>query len=379
MNTITKLKTLIKQFPFIYPISIIASCKQWIDKENAKDGIYTGIRKHSYNLVESAEKHSHHLPVLADASDADKFSANVFYQTAPSYLYYLKDSYIYKQKGLVLTNRNALFQEFTHHFNIEPLRRFILKNPFYTFAGGIKNISGVGAMLVSPQSHNYYHWLFDVLPRIKLYSGVADHISHFCISATVPQKFLDILLQFGIPQNKILLVNETDKLHFDNLYVASLPGSEGRSPKWAIEYLRRLLIPSTNPIPTRKIYFKRGDQGDRKILNEALIISLLEREGFETIDPDKLTIAAQIELMQQAKLVISTHGAALSNLLFVQEGTSVIEIFSPDYFRTDCYFTLARILNLNYQYLKGYKPANANWGDIEVDTEALLKAITQAN
>jgi hypothetical protein len=374
---LTKLKTLLKQFPFIYPKSIIASCKNWIDKENAKDGIYTGIRKHTYSLVEEPENHTHKLPILVDKGDADKFSANVFYQTAPSYLYYLKDCYVYKQRGLVLTNRNALFQEFTHNFNIEPLKRFILKNPFYTFSYQTKNIKGVGAMLVSPQSHNYYHWLFDVLPRIRLYTDVLNHISHFCISDAVPQKFLDILPQFGIPLNKILRVNDTHKLHFDNLYVASLPGSEGRAPKWGIDYVRQTLLPDTRPDPTRKIYFKRGDQCDRKILNEAAIITLLEKAGFEIVDPDKLTIGAQIELMQQVKFVISAHGAALANLLFVQEGASVIELFSADYFRTDCYFTLARMLNLNYQYLKGTKFANANWGDIEVNEEALLKAVTK--
>ncbi|MES2425756.1 MAG: glycosyltransferase family 61 protein, partial [Bacteroidota bacterium] len=294
MSLLTQIKTFIKQFPFIYPKSIIASCKEWIDKENAKDGVYTGIRKHSYNLIEYSENHTHQLPALFADNDADKFSANVFYQTAPSYLFYLKDCYIYKQKGLVLTNRNALFQEFTHHFNIEPLKRFILKNPFYTFSTQVKNIASVGAMLVSPQGHNYYHWLFDVLPRIKLYTGVLDHISHFCISAAVPLKFLDVLPEFGIPQNKILLVNDTDKLHFDNLYVASLPGSEGRSPKWAIDYVRKVLLSKISQQPTRRIYFIRGDQGDRKILNETSIVNLLEKNGFETIDPDKLTVAAQI-------------------------------------------------------------------------------------
>jgi capsular polysaccharide biosynthesis protein len=189
-----------------------------------------------------------------------------------------------------------------------------------------------------------------------------------------------VLPEFGIPLNKILLVNDTDKLHFDNLYVASLPGSEGRSPKWAIDYyVRKVLLSKVSPQPTRKIYFIRGDKDDRKILNETSIINLLEKVGFETIDPNKLTIAAQIDLMQQTKVVVSAHGAALSNLLFVQEGISVIELFSPDYFRTDCYFTLARALNLNYQYLKGTKPADAAWGDIEINEDALLKAITPTN
>jgi len=65
----------------------------------------------------------------------------------------------------------------------------------------------------------------------------------------------------------------------------------------------------------------------------------------------------------------------LSNLIFAPDNCSVIEIFSPDYFRTDCYFTLARILNLNYHYLLGIKPANAPWGDITVNETEFAEII----
>ncbi len=76
---------------------------------------------------------------------------------------------------------------------------------------------------------------------------------------------------------------------------------------------------------------------------------------------------------------MGVHGAALSNLLFSQEKTAVIEIFSPDYFRTDCYYTLSSALKLNYWYIVGDKPAGANWGDIAVSEEVLLKTIEQVN
>lgn len=371
-----RLKEFLKQFPFIYPSRIISSCGKWIDKENLKRGVYAGTRRHSYELIKRSENHTHQLPVLAAKSDTERFSSNIFYQTSPAHLFYLRDCYVYKQTGLVLTNGNALFQEFTHHFNIESLPRFILKNPFYTYSNHIKRLNGIGAILVSPQSHNYYHWLFDVLPRIKLYNSVLGHIDHFCISSAVPRKFIDILPEFGIPKNKIRLINNKEKLHFDNLYVASLPGSEGRSPRWGIDYVREILIKNPSPVaPTKKIYLKRGLCTERRILNEHQLIESLKNKGFDIIELDNLTIQQQISLMRQAALVISVHGAALSNLLFVQEGTAVIEIFSPDYFRTDCYFTLARLLNLNYHYLQGAKPASANWGDIDIDETAIMNTI----
>jgi len=366
------LKDFLKQFPFFYPARIIESCTEWIDKENQKSGVYTGARKHTYKLILDAESYTHALPNLLAENDADKFSVNVFYQTVPVYLFYLKDCYLYKQMGLVLTNRGVLFQEFTHHFGIATLKKFILKHPFYTYSNQIRQVNGVGAVLISPQSQNYYHWLFDVLPRIKLYESVFGHITHFCISSAVPQKFLNVLPQFGIPLNKVLLIDDTEKLHFNNLYVSSLPGSEGRSPLWGINYVREKLIKDKMPAPaTSKLYFKRGSKIERKILNEEALIAFLKKNDFDVIEPDALTIDQQITLMQHAQVVISAHGAALSNLIFVRQGTTVVELFSPDYFRTDCYFTLARLLNLNYHYLRGNKPANANWGDITVDITSL--------
>ncbi|GGH15281.1 glycosyltransferase family 61 protein [Mucilaginibacter phyllosphaerae] len=356
---------------------MISSCARWIDRENTKSGIYAGVRKHSYKFLQPAEHQTHQLPLLDQELDAKQFNANTFYQTAPAYLYNLKDCYLYKQMGLVLNKHHALFKEFTHHFGISTLSKFLFKRPFFTYSARVNHKAGIGAVLVSPQSHNYYHWLFDVLPRIKLYQSVAGQINHFCVSAAVPQKFLEILPQFGIPTDQLLLINDTQKFHFESLFIGSLPGSEGRSPQWAIDYVRSVLIKETSTSAAKKIYFKRGDSAGRKIINEDEVIIMLRSQGFEIINPDALSIAGQIAIVQQATVIIGAHGAALANLMFAKTGTAVIEIFSPDYFRTDCYFTLARMLALNYQYLQGTKPDHAAWGDIWVDEALLTRKLQQ--
>jgi len=370
------IKPILKQFPFIYPPRFIGSCREWIDRRNRKSGLYAGARQHSYELLEPAEHHTFPLPELADPADTAKFSNNLFYTTAAAYLFSLKDVYTYRQSGLVFSNRNALFLEFTHHFGISSLSRFILKKPFYTYGYPIKNIPGISALLLSPQSQNYYHWLFDVLPRIKLYQPVMGHIRYFCISSAVPEKFLAVLPLFGITADRLLLVSDAEKLHFDSLYVSSLPGSEGRSPRWGIQFVRSVLLGNqAAPLKHKKLYLNRGAKAGRGILNEESLIRLLEKQGFEIIEPDELTIAQQITLTRQAEIVVGAHGAALSNILFAQEGTRVIEFFPPDYFRTDCYFTLARLLKLDYQYLKGSKPAGANWGEMLVDEHAVIRLL----
>lgn len=322
----------------------------------------------------------HDEPKTLGTPNEKAFYSNRNYPTEKASLFYLQNTYLLGNMGLVLTADHRVFQEFSHNFGISTLRKFLLKKPFYTFSRKAQRMKGNGAVLVSPESHNYYHWLNDVLPRIKIYESVLDQIDYFCISSKVPVKFLDVLSDFGITKEKILLINDNEKLHFDNLFVSSLPGSEGRSPQWAVDYVRQKLIKADLPVnPSKKLYFKRGDSTNRKIINEDSIIKSLRNNGFEIIEPGNLSIYRQIDLMQETKLVISAHGAALSNLLFSQDNISVIEIFSSDYFRTDCYYTLSSARELNYWYIVGDKFPGEKWGDIIVPEELLLKTIKRVD
>jgi len=376
MSLKLKVKYWLKQFPFIYPRGFIGSCQEWIINHGKQKGIYFRQRGPWFKAIFPAEFLHNPQPQTFGLQNEKAFQPNRSYPTPAATLFYLQHSYVLGHKGLILSASHKVFQEFSHHFNIASLKKFLLKNPFYLFTKNVKRVPGIGAVLISPQSDNYYHWLNDVLPRIKLYETVFEQIDHFCIASNVPAKFLDVLNDFGIPAGKIMLVNESEKLHFDHLYVSSLPGSEGRSPQWAVSYLRGKLIKATKARkPVKKIYFKRGDNADRKILNEHSIITDLQNNGFEIIDPGTLSISKQIELMLDAKIIVGAHGAALSNLLFVQDGISVVELFSPDYFRTDCYYTLSSLRNLNYWYLSGMKPAGADWGDMDIDKKLLLKTI----
>jgi len=380
MGLKSKAKFLVRQFPFIVPSVIIPSCKDWIDKQKKHKGVYFSQRGPWYKTIFPTAHFHHNKPQTMGLPNEKAFYSNSDYNVTEANLFYLPNSYLLGHKGLILTANHQVFQEFTHNFNISTLKRFLWKNPFYTFSKSWKKINGIGAVLISPESHNYYHWLSDVLPRIKLYEPVLDKIDIFCVSSNVPANFLEILPDFGIAKDKLIFVDKKEKLHFDHLYVASLPGSEGRSPQWAIDYIREKLVKSTEDEKSqKKIYFKRNVGAERNILNEDAIITILKTNGFEIIDPGVLTIQQQVNLMQQAKIIISAHGAALSNLLFSNDDMIVIELFSPDYFRTDCYYTLSSIRKLNYWYIAGSKPYGANWGDIIVPAEVLIKTLQKIN
>jgi capsular polysaccharide biosynthesis protein len=368
---------MLRQFPFITPRSIVSSCAEWIDNLGKQKGTYFNQRGPWYKTIFPESFLQQPAPQTVGEPNEKAFYINRNYPTPKASLFYLQNSYVFGHKGLILSANHEVFQEFSHHFSMATLKKFFRQNLFYTFSKKAKQMNGVGAVLVSPESHNYYHWLSDILPRIKLYEDVLDQIDHFCIASNVPGKFLEVLKDFGIPDEKVLLIQEKEKIHFDNLYVASLPGSEGRSPQWAVDYVREKLVKPVNTTPSKKIYFTRGENAERNILNETELVTALQGKGFEIIDPGKLSIREQGEMMQQAKIVVSAHGAALCNLLFSRDNTAVIELFSPDYFRTDCYYTLSALRRLNYWYIVGDKPNGAAWGDIILPLKLLTETLQQ--
>jgi len=80
-------------------------------------------------------------------------------------------------------------------------------------------------------------------------------------------------------------------------------------------------------VANRKVYIKRIT--NRKIANETEFEKLMTDYGFQISVLDGMTIRQQAELFYEAKIVIWPHGAWLTNMIFSQPWTKVIELFHP--------------------------------------------------
>ena len=56
--------------------------------------------------------------------------------------------------------------------------------------------------------------------------------------------------------------------------------------------------------------------------------------------------------MASASVVLAPHGAGLSNIVFCQPGTKIIELFAPTYV-PPCYRIISNICGLEHYYLIG--------------------------
>ena len=79
----------------------------------------------------------------------------------------------------------------------------------------------------------------------------------------------------------------------------------------------------------RKVFISRQFTGMRRILNEEALREALRQRGFEIIVLEKLPLAEQMAVFAEADVIISPHGAGLTNVIFCNAGTLLIEIF-PD-------------------------------------------------
>jgi len=254
----------------------------------------------------------------------------------------------------------------------------------------VEKINGTVAVLSGLSGNVYFHWMVDILPRLEILrrNGVNfDDIDWFLVNSYQQEFQRETLRILGIPEDKLLESDRHPYIQADKLIVPSYPGDLGWLPKWALEFYRReflnlerarclfpkpieqpqtphpgdasggdktnfqLSIPDTASYPER-IYISRNQARYRRILNEEQVIDLLSKYGFVTIVPESMTWEEQIALFANAKAIVSPHGSGLTNIIFCQPGTTVIELFSPHYIR-HYYWVISQQLGLEHYYLTG--------------------------
>jgi len=219
------------------------------------------------------------------------------------------------------------------------------------------HIEGTVAALSANTGNNYYHWLYDMLPRfglLELSDIDIDSIDKFLVSGYFLNAQKETLEVLGIPSHKIIDSVTYPHIKADRLVVPSYAGIVNHPTKWIVDFLRKKFLPladnSKSEHPER-IHLSRRSAMYRKIINEDEMLGVLQEYGFTTIDPATMSLVELAPLMANAKVVIG-YGAGNSNLFLCSPGTKVIELFSP-YFIGPNYRMISHHLGLDYYYLIG--------------------------
>ena len=222
----------------------------------------------------------------------------------------------------------------------------------------LTRLKGKVAVLSGLAGHVYYHWMFDILPRIELMrlGGVdLESIDWFVINYTEKSFQKETLNYLGIPLDKIVSSDRTSLISGDELIVPSFPGYLDWIPYGTIKFLRQTFLSKISLDITeygKKIYISRARARARHIINEEAVAKLLNKLGFQTVYLEEMSIIDQVTLFANAYVVVASHGSGLTNLVFCPPKTIVIELFSPHYVRTD-YWIISRLLELKHYYCLG--------------------------
>lgn len=213
---------------------------------------------------------------------------------------------------------------------------------------------GTIALIASPGAHSYYHWMLDIMPRLKTLQMCGIPFDKVFVGGPHEKFKKETLEQLGLTHDQILYGDKTTTIKANNLIIPSMPNLFAlKRPSWACDFMRSLFIDDSiveRSLPRKKLFITRKASSlaysKRILINEKEIAGYLEQEGFETVTLEDLTIKEQAQLFYAADTIVAAHGAAMTNVIFCNPDhpIKVIEIYHPEHIN-ECYTSLTQQLN----------------------------------
>ncbi len=278
-------------------------------------------------------------------------------------------------RGVILNEQKKILLEstFFQHEYLYKLRNahLILKFLFICPAPELDYI----IPLLSKLSNNYYHWTIENLTRVVLLNACDKHFKtkySIVIAANAPAFIADslkYLLQW--PEDKIIKWQDNQAASVNNCLLISYPVTRNEETKMIYGYplqIYKLLngVAFSNIQPCDKIlpeYFiiSRAKAKFRMLVNESAIKAALSDYPVEIIHLESLSYVQQVQLFQKAKLVIAPHGAGLTNIVYCNGQSMIIELCpeKENYSQPALFYQIARALQIRY-YIYEVTPCNSS-------------------
>lgn len=199
-------------------------------------------------------------------------------------------------------------------------------------------------------SNNFFHWFAEVLPKMLYVKNYLKKDIEFYIPFALSEYQLSSLRLCGLR----FYENTNEVVFFSSVkLVENFVGSTGYYHPPLLNEARLLIINKLKLVKSyeRKIYVTRKNAARRRILNEEQVILELLKYGFEIFDFDHICFQEQVEILVNTCMLVSLHGAALTNMIFMQPGSVVFELLPTEVFSDKCYFILAGTMKHAYYYL----------------------------
>jgi Glycosyltransferase 61 len=170
---------------------------------------------------------------------------------------------------------------------------------------------------------NYSHWLVESIVRVLLFRPLDDGTRLYLTPplADWQRETLEIV---GVNADRILEIEPQGLVRFRE--AISVSRGMGGLPALRPAGVVALAELATASHERRRIYCSRAVARNRHVTNEADMVKLLARHGFESVCPETLSVKEQIATFASAEVVFALHGSGLTNIVFSPPGTLVIEL-----------------------------------------------------
>lgn len=267
-------------------------------------------------------------------------------------LYLLKDAVVSPHSGLAWIG-NRILEE-----SVGSLRRImdwgdVLHEPLLP----VTELK-VAEPVVVCHPAGYYHWLLEVLPNLLFalasFPGVKIVLPEQC-----PGYVMDALATVLGPEASRHFIFCPNPVRVGALVMPQYHAQPEFTDPQVLELLKREVkakVVGEGSSGVRgcaagaKIYVSRRKSRRRRLAGEELLEARLREKGFVILHLEELSFREQIAVFSGAEVVVATHGAGLSNLVWSEAPCRVVEIFPHNYI-LDCYAWLSFSLGLDYRYV----------------------------
>jgi len=254
--------------------------------------------------------------------------------------------------------------------------------------------------LLGGATQNYVHWLIETLPKLLL----LDRCPQFrdlplLVDAPNHPNIFEALDFFNVHRRELIKVAQLQPVRAEQLLFLSPPSYvpiDHRKAKFGapsqirpedvmhsasgIAAIQQFLLDALPPSSVRRKLYLRRNTTFRQILNAPELEAMLAADGFETIEPDRLTFRQQVDLFHTAGCIVAQCGAALGNLCLTPPGCFVIPLIANSSYINYRYFDhLATILGHKLVYIAGEAEVSASrhpsHADFRIDPQDLAEAL----
>lgn len=227
-----------------------------------------------------------------------------------------------------------------------------------------RRLPGTSALVGASGHRNYYHWMFDMIPRIELIraAGRAEGIDRWILPRTPLGAAGRILELCGIDPSRIHWHGRGAHVECERLVVSSPPAPLGGATARSVAFLRERCIPRElrdRPDARRRLFLAR--KATRRVANMDAVEPVLRKHGVEVVATEGLSFDEQVRMFAGASLLVGAHGAGLTNAIFMPAGSALVEVV-PSWYAVACYLVMANEAGLRYRVIEG-REAGGSGGD----------------